>query len=133
MEGSAERKYPPNISELPGEVRASSKASQEGSLGRYTASFGLSVAITSIFSALLVVVKELNESTVLDWMKHVTPHHWITHGVINLIVFAAVGFALARANGGKGLKLSPKTLTQLIVGAVAIGCITISGFYLLMQ
>jgi hypothetical protein len=44
-------------------------------IGKYTKSFGLSFAITSLISALLVILKETNEETVLAWMKTATPHH----------------------------------------------------------
>ena len=37
-------------------------------ISKYTASFGISLAITSVLSALLVVVKELNENSVLAGM-----------------------------------------------------------------
>jgi len=48
---------------------------EDNGLGRYTISFGLSLAVTSILSALLVVLKELSDKTVLEWMKRVTIHH----------------------------------------------------------
>ena len=38
-------------------------------IGKYGRSFGLSFAITSLFSALLVVLKETSEHTVMAWMK----------------------------------------------------------------
>ena len=67
-------------------------------LNATTRAFGLSVAVTSILSALLVVAKELNEG-LLNFMKHVTMHHWVTHGIFNIIVFLLVGFVLSKANG----------------------------------
>lgn len=132
MGANVARKHHTNISESPTGVGRLSKTDEQEALGKYTVSFGLSVAITSVLSAVLVVVKELNENTILEWMKHATPHHWITHGVFDLVVFAALGFALARANGGKGLEVGSRMLNQLIVGAVAISCAVITGFYLLM-
>ena len=92
--------------------------------GKYTVSFGLSLAITSMLSALLVVLKELSEHTVLAWMKQVTFHHWLTHGIIDLIIFVALGLLLTK------VKATPKQLTQAIVGAVVVGGVIIAGFYL---
>ncbi len=100
-------------------------------LGRYGNSFGLALAITSILSALLVVVKELSEHVVLAWMKTVTLHHWVTHGIIDLILFFGLGFLLAQLNGGQGVKVSAKNLATTIVAAVIIGGLIIAGFYLI--
>ncbi|MBI3436853.1 MAG: hypothetical protein HY056_17515, partial [Proteobacteria bacterium] len=50
-------------------------------VNKYTASFGLSLGLTSLFNALLVVIKETNEDTVLAWMK-ASGHHWVTQGVL---------------------------------------------------
>ena len=104
---------------------------QDNGLGRYTVSFGLSLAITSLLSALLVVLKELNEP-VLNWMKQVTVHHWVTHGTFNLIVFVVLGLLLAQLNGGAGVRISAKSFTNVIVGAVVLGGLIIAGFYLLV-
>lgn len=102
----------------------------DNSLGKYTVSFGLSLAITSLLSALLVVLKESNEP-VLNWMKHATVHHWVTHGIFNLIVFVVLGWALAQLNGGAGLKITTKNLITGFVSGVVIGGLIIAGFYLI--
>lgn len=99
-------------------------------MGKYGSSFGLSFAITSLFSALLVILKETSQQTVLAWMKAVTPHHWITHTLLDLILFLVLGLALAKANNGQGLKISPGRLNSMIVGAFVISGIIIAGFYL---
>jgi len=104
---------------------------ENNEIGRYTKSFGLSFAITSVFSALLVIVKESSEEGVLALMKAVTGHHWVTHGLIDLILFVVLGWALSKVNKGNGLKMSAKGLVAYIVGAVLISWILISGFYLL--
>jgi len=99
-------------------------------LSKYTVSFGASLAITSILSALLVVVKELNENSVLAWMKGLTSHHWITHGLLMVIAFFAIGWGLAKMNNGEGLKMTPGRLVCVIASGVVIGGLIISGFYL---
>jgi uncharacterized Tic20 family protein len=99
-------------------------------LGKYSVSFGVSLAITSILSALLVVVKELNENSVLAWMKGLTSHHWITHGLLMVIVFFVIGWGLAKLNNGEGLKMTPSRLVCVIASGVVIGGLIISGFYL---
>ena len=104
---------------------------ENSEIGKYTRSFGLSFAITSVVSALLVILKESNEEGVLAWMKAVTGHHWVTHGLINLILFVVLGWALSRANEGQGVKMSANGLVSCIVGAVVISGVLIAGFYLL--
>jgi len=99
-------------------------------ISKYTVSFGASLAITSILSALLVVVKELNENSVLAWMKGLTSHHWITHTLLMVIAFFAIGWGLAKMNNGQGLKMTPERLVCAIASSVVIGGLIISGFYL---
>ena len=101
-------------------------------IGKYGRSFGLSFAITSLFSALLVVLKETSEHTVMAWMKAATPHHWITHTLLDLILFVVLGFALAKANNGQGITIAPDKLTSMIVGAFVVSGLIIAGFYLIV-
>jgi hypothetical protein len=98
-------------------------------IGKYTKSFGLSYAITSVISALLVILKETNEETVLAWMKTATPHHWITHGIINIILFVALGLVLSMPNSGQGLKISVNALIGNIVASTLISGLLIAGFF----
>jgi hypothetical protein len=104
---------------------------ENSEIGIYTKSFGLAFAITSVVSALLVILKESSEEGVLAAMAAITGHHWVTHGLINLILFVVLGWALSRANKGQGIKISAGGLVSSIVGAVIISGVLISGFYLL--
>ena len=99
-------------------------------LNKYTVSFGVSLAITSLLSAVLVVIKETSEATVLAFMKGLTGHHWATHGIFAVLAFVLIGLGLAQANNGRGLKMTPERLTMSIVGAVVLGGLMIAGFYL---
>lgn len=102
---------------------------EQAELGKYSRSFGLSLAITSFLSALLVILKETQEETVLAWMKTVTVHHWVTHGLINLAVFVVLGIALSKTNNGNGINISSKYLAICIASSVVISGILIAGFY----
>ena len=104
---------------------------ENSEIGKYTKSFGLSFAITSVVSALLVIIKESSEEGVLAVMKSITGHHWVTHGLFNLILFVVLGWALGRVNKGQGVNLSANGLASCIIGAVVISGALISGFYLL--
>jgi hypothetical protein len=102
---------------------------EQTELGKYTRSFGLSLGITSILSALLVLLKETHEDTVLAWMKTATIHHWVTHGLINLVIFVVLGVILSRPNDGDGIRLPTNMLTKCIVGSVVISGIVIAVFF----
>jgi hypothetical protein len=104
---------------------------EDKDLGRYTASFGVSLGITCMVSALLVILKELSEHSVLVWMKSATGHHWVTHGLFDLVVFVVLGLLLAQANQGSGITISEKGLVSVIVGGVVLGGLIIAGFYLI--
>jgi len=99
-------------------------------IGKYTKSFGLSFAITSLISALLVILKESNEETVLAWMKAATGHHWITHGIIDIILFVVLGWVLSMPNSGQGLKISANALIGNIVASTLISGLLIAGFFI---
>lgn len=98
--------------------------------GKYTASFGVSFAATSLLSALLVVLKETSKDTVLAWMKAATGHHWITHGVIVLAVFLVLGFVLAATRGGDGVRVGANGLIAAVVGSTVLSGLIVGGFFL---
>jgi hypothetical protein len=95
--------------------------------GKYTVSFGLALAVTSLLSALLVVLKELNEETVLAWMKVATGHHWVTHGVLDLVLFLLLGIVFAQL--GWGARVSGNALALTIVTSVVLSGLIIAGFF----
>ncbi len=94
----------------------------------YTASFGLSLGITSLLSALLVILKETNEDTVLAWMKAATGHHWVTHGIIDLVLFVALGYLLV--GPARSWAQQPNRLIAWVVGSVVVSGLLIAGFYI---
>ena len=87
--------------------------------------YGISYAITSILSALLVVLKESNES-VLNLMVSLTGHPWITHGLLDVILFVVLGAILSRQN----FTLSGNTLISTVVGSTILSGLIIAGFFL---
>ncbi|MBY4677593.1 hypothetical protein [Marinobacterium arenosum] len=93
-----------------------------------TAAFGLALAITSLLSAILVVIKELNQDTVLALMKSATGHHWVSHGIFVLIVFLVLGWVLAR--GEVGSRLSGNALSAIISASIVLSALIIAGFFI---
>ena len=100
------------------------------SVSKYTISFGLSLALASVMNALLVVAKE-KIPTVMAGLQGLTGHHWVSHGIIILVLFAAFGWMFAQANGGEGIKLTANRLIVALVAGVATGGLIIAGFYLI--
>ncbi len=62
-------------------------------------------------------------------MKAATGHHWVTHGVLDIILFLVLGWAFSTANNGQGIKLTPKVLIRCLVGSIVISALIIVGFY----
>ena len=99
-------------------------------VSKHTVSFGLALALASVANGLLVVAKE-KIPAVLDGMQKLTGHHWVSHSVIVLGLFAGFGWLFAQANHGQGIKLSANRLIGTVMAGVATGSLIILGFYLI--
>jgi hypothetical protein len=97
------------------------------SVSATTAGFGLSFALTSILSALLVVWKESSER-VHDGLAALTGHHWVTHSLLDVIVFFLLGFVLVRVVADT--RMTANTLITAIVGATVISGLIIAGYFI---
>ena len=98
-------------------------------VSKYTISFGLSLAITSVINVLLVIAKEKFPS-VMAGLQKLTGHQWVSHCAIILILFTFFGWMFARANGGRGIQITVNNLIRALVSGVVIGGFVIMGFYL---
>ncbi len=96
-------------------------------MGKYTAGFGLSLVITTLLNAVMLVVKEINVS-VMNGMKSMFGHHWTTHGALVIIVFVVLGFIFSGMNFGT--KLDSGKMLKYIIWAVMICGLIIAGFFL---
>lgn len=96
-------------------------------MDKYTAGFGMSLAVTSILNALILIIKEKNES-VMNAMKAALGHHWTTHGFIVIILFLVTGFIFS------ALKLETKFDSQRVlkypVWGVIISSVITVGFFM---
>ena len=94
---------------------------------KYTAGFGLSLIVTSLLNAVILLLKETNEA-IMNGMKAALGHHWTTHGVLVIVLFIALGFIFS------GTKIAGKwdsrKLLTYIIWAVIIGGAIIAGFFL---
>ena len=98
-------------------------------LSQRSISVGLALAVACIVNALIVIVKE-KSNVVMNGMKTVTGHHWITHTVIVLVVFGLFAWIFGRANGGQGVTITVSRLIRTIVSGVVTSGLVIIGFYL---
>ena len=96
----------------------------DGLLDAKISGYGMAYVYTVLFSAVLTVVKETTPP-LLNLMKSLG-HHWVTHGVLNLIVF----FVLASILVKSGRQMDGGRLGGMIAGATVIGGLVIFGFYL---
>ncbi len=98
------------------------------SIGKYTKGFTLSLIIVSLFNALLVIAKELDEA-LKEWMGIATGHHWTTHGVAVIILFIVLGLVFSARDTGK--RLTARTALASILVVTIISGLIIAGFYFL--
>jgi hypothetical protein len=94
--------------------------------------FGISLAVASVASALLVVAKERSPA-LMAFMKSATGHHWSAHTVFALAIFLILGAILSRLNGGRGVRVTPAGLIQTVVTGIVLGSVIIGGYYLFLD
>jgi hypothetical protein len=99
-------------------------------VSKYTVSFGLSLVVSSVINALLVVAKEKSPA-VQAGMQKLTGHHWITHSAFVVVGFLLLGWLLAQVNGGRGVVITVNGLIKIMVSGLLAAGIIIVGFYLL--
>jgi hypothetical protein len=96
-------------------------------MDKYAAGFGMSVAVTSVLNAIILLIKEKNDA-VMGAMKAALGHHWTTHGAIVIIVFLVLGFIFS------AMKLETKfdshRMLKYIIWGVIIGGVITAGFFL---
>lgn len=98
----------------------------------FTLSFGYAAAIAAVASGLLTIAKEKYEP-LLAWMKSFTMHHWVTHGLLVLLLFAIVGFALSAREPSGNLESDLNRLSVVLILATVTGAALVGLFYLLHQ
>ena len=94
---------------------------------KYTAGFGLSLIVTSLLNAVILLIKETNDS-VMSAMRAALGHHWTTHGAIVIIVFVVLGFVFSNMKFEE--KWDSQKMLKFIVLATIIGGIIVAGFFL---
>lgn len=102
-----------------------SSGSQER-VGANVAGFAYSYAITSLVSAVLVVLKETSAG-IHDFMAALSGHHWVTHGIFNIVLFLVLGWALSRTDLAKNA--TANSVINAVIGSTIVSGLIIAGFF----
>jgi len=94
---------------------------------KYTAGFGLSLIVTSLLNAVILLLKETS-GAVLNAMKAALGHHWTTHGALVIALFVVLGFIFSSTKIAE--KWDSRKLLTYIIWAVIISSVIIAGFFL---
>lgn len=100
--------------------------SADDAVSARVAGFAYSYAMTALLSALLVLAKE-ESPTLLHAMTALTGHHWVTHGLFDIVVFVLLGLFLSRS--GMARSATASGLIWAIVGSTIVSGAIIFGFY----
>jgi uncharacterized membrane protein SirB2 len=102
------------------------KQPENQALDKLSVSFGVSFLIASIFNGLLVIAKE-NYTPLKDWMKSLSGHHWITHGIFVIILFIVLGYVFSGIDLSK--KIDADRTSSLVIAGTVLGGLIIVGFF----
>lgn len=102
-------------------------ATEEKAFSKASSAFGLAAAIAVIFNTLLAWVKDAYDP-LNTAMAQLTGHHWITHGLLDLVVFFGLGVIFLKT--GTAEKMTPNALTVWLVGAVVISGLGLAAWFL---
>ena len=97
--------------------------------GNAVEAFAYSLALANLLSVVLVIVKEKNDA-VMALMKSVTPHHWITHGLIVVMLFAVLGLVLGAVMPQRADGPNYNRAAVAILATTVISGLVLAGFYL---
>ena len=93
---------------------------------KFSVGFGLSFLIASIVNGLLIIAKE-SYGPLKSWMKSLSGHHWITHGIIVIVLFIVLGYIFSRTDIDK--KIDADKISFLVIVGTILGGLIIAGFF----
>lgn len=97
-------------------------------LDRASAAFALAAAITVIFNTALAWIKDAYDP-LNEFMKSLTGHHWTTHGLVDIVLFFALG--LIFMNTGGASRINPNRLVVILVGASVVAALGLAAWFVL--
>lgn len=95
----------------------------------YTSSaLALAAAITVLFNTGLAWFKD-SYAPLNTLMAHLTGHHWITHGLADVILFAVLGVIFVKT--GAAEKIDADNLVSTLVISVVVAGLGLAGWFFL--
>lgn len=94
-------------------------------LRRSSIAFGLSFIVVNLSSAMLVVVKE-SHAPVLDWMKALTGHHWITHAMLAVVAYITLGLVISST---REWRLTGRALSVAVLASTIASGLIVAGYF----
>jgi hypothetical protein len=85
-------------------------------LSRSSAGFAMAVSVTVLFSTVLAWVKDAYKPLNL-FMNGIAWHNWITHGLVDLVLFIVLGLIFSKSNWAG--RIAPNRLITFLVMSVA--------------
>lgn len=64
------------------------------------------------------------------FMASLTGHHWITHGLADVVVFVVLGFVFIST--GTAERMNPERLVRLMIGAVVVAGLGLAVWFVLV-
>ena len=95
-------------------------------MNKASSAFALSAAIACLFNTALAWAKDAY-APLNKFMAGLTGHHWITHGLADLIVFVGLGLVFMKTAD----KIKPERLVSILVWSVAAASLGLFAWFLL--
>lgn len=105
---------------------ASAIDSESPKLTAATSGFVLAAAITVLLNTALACAKDAYTPLKI-FMKSLSGHDWTTHGLVDLLLFVALGVIFMQTKVAE--KIDPNRLIGVLVGAVAIAALGLALWY----
>ncbi len=97
------------------EVRGEVAQTEEVQFERTSKAFGLAASIAIVFNTVLAWVKDAYDP-LNTFMASLTGHHWTTHGIVDVLLFVALGFILSSTRVPD--RVSSKAVTVTLISSV---------------
>jgi uncharacterized membrane protein SirB2 len=86
-------------------------------LGHASAGFAMAAAVTILFSTVLACVKDAYKP-LNSFMNSVAWHNWITHGIVDVILFVGLGLIFYKTRWTE--RIAPNKMISFLVAAVIV-------------
>lgn len=97
-------------------------------LSRATSAFVLAAAITVLFNTALACAKDAFPP-LKNFMKSLSDHDWTTQGLVDLLLFFALGLLFAKTNVAE--RIGPRGLIGVLIGSVGVASLGLALWYAL--